>query len=440
MTQKTNGERTGLNQQNSYVSGNARYWRRNLTICVFGSFTTLVSLTLLLPFLPVYVEQLGVKQPSSIVTWSGIAFGATFLGTGLTAPLWGHLGDRVGRKPMLVRAALGMAIVMSMIGLAHNVYQLVLLRLVAGLIGGYASSSMVLIATQAPPERAGWALGVLSTGSLTGNLVGPLVGGILPQWIGIRHTFFVSGGVIGIAVLATIFLVREDRGTVASRFRRTFQPSPAIAWDKTLRITLLSMFATAMLVLFSNMSIEPIITVYLEFLHVGRDQVVLDAGLVMAASALGSILIAARLGRIADRIGGWRMISWCLAAAGLTLIPQAFVTQWWQLAGLRFLLGMTLAGLLPSIAKVIKHEVPERSLGKAIGYSQSSQYAGQVLGPLMGAALGTHLGMRSVFMVTGVLLILGSLLNRIARRAARAGNAAYGGAQQGDASQLEELT
>ena len=172
MTHEVNGEGKGLNPQNSYATGNVRYWKRNLAVCVFGSFTTLVSLTLLLPFLPIYVEQLGVKQPSSIVTWSGIAFGATFLGTGLTAPLWGHLGDRVGRKPMLVRAALGMAIVMSMIGLAHSVYQLVLLRLAAGLIGGYASSSMVLIATQAPPDRAGWALGVLSTGSLTGNLVG----------------------------------------------------------------------------------------------------------------------------------------------------------------------------------------------------------------------------------------------------------------------------
>ena len=418
-------------ETNLYVLGNARYWKRNLAVCVFGSFTTLVSLTLLLPFLPIYVEQLGMRQTSSIVTWSGIAFGATFLGTGLTAPLWGHLGDRVGRKPMLVRAAVGMAIVMSMMGLAHNIDQLVLLRLVAGLIGGYASSSMVLIATQAPREHAGWALGVLSTGSLTGNLIGPLVGGVLPQWIGIRQTFFAAGGAIGIAALATIFLVREDRSGIAGRASRSLQHSPAIIWDKALRITLLSMFATAMLVLLSNMSIEPIITVYLELLHVGREQVVFDAGLVMAASALGSILMAARLGRIADRIGGWRMISWCLAAAGLTLIPQAFVTRWWQLAVLRCLLGMTLAGLLPSVAKVIKHEVPERSLGKAIGYSQSSQYAGQVLGPLGGAALGAHLGMRSVFIVTGVLLLVGAFLNRTARRMA-------GGADAGHLQKLHE--
>jgi MFS family permease len=162
-----------------YAERNADYWRRNLAVCVFGSFTTLVSLSMLLPFLPLYVRQLGVSSQSAVIQWSGVAFSATFFGTALTAPIWGRLADRFGRKPMLVRAAIGMAIVMSLIGLAHNVYELVGLRLVAGLVGGYASASTVMIGTQAPRERAGWALGILSTGALTGNLVGPLIGGLL---------------------------------------------------------------------------------------------------------------------------------------------------------------------------------------------------------------------------------------------------------------------
>ena len=182
---------------------------------------------MLLPFLPIFVGELGVKQQTSMVLWSGLAFGATFIGTGLTAPFWGHLGDKYGRKPMVVRAAVGMAIIMSLIGLSHNVYQLVLLRLAAGLIGGYASSSMLLVATQTPRERAGWALGVLSTGALTGNLIGPLIGGVLPNLIGIRNTFFAGGAVIAIAMLATIFLVKEDHreiktDAVGSKIQRQF--------------------------------------------------------------------------------------------------------------------------------------------------------------------------------------------------------------------------
>lgn len=391
----------------SYAQRNTLHWKRNLVICVFGSFTTLVSLTLLLPFLPIYVEQLGVKQNAAIVEWSGIAFGATFLGTGLTAPLWGYLSDRYGRKPMLVRAAIGMALLMPLIGLAHNVYQLVLLRLAAGLIGGYASASTMLVATQTPREKAGWALGILSTGALSGTLIGPLIGGILPGFIGIRSTFFLSGGVIAIAALITIIFVKEDFKPTP----RTLVRAPAIKMSAATRLAILSMFGTAMLVLFSNMSIEPIITVYLGELGVDRAHVVFDAGIVMAASAFGSILMAARLGRLADRIGGWKVIIYCLLAASVLLIPQALVTQWWQLAGLRFLMGMALAGLLPAVAKVIRQSVPEAVLGKILGYSQSSQYAGQVLGPLLGGALGGLAGMRSVFFLTSGMLLVGAGLN-----------------------------
>lgn len=194
----------------SYSERNADYWRRNLVVCVFGSFSTLVSLSMLLPFLPLFVQQLGVDSQSAVVEWSGIAFSATFFGTAITAPLWGRLADRYGRKPMLTRAAVGMAIVMSLIGLAQNVTELVGLRLLAGLIGGYASASTVMIGTQTPPDRAGWALGILSTGALAGNLIGPLIGGLLPPLIGIRGTFFFGGGIIAVAALLTIFVVRED--------------------------------------------------------------------------------------------------------------------------------------------------------------------------------------------------------------------------------------
>jgi MFS family permease len=393
----------------SYTQRNTRYWKRNLAICVFGSFTTLVSLTLLLPFLPIYVESLGVKQDAAIVAWSGVAFGATFLGTGLTAPLWGYLGDRYGRKPMLVRAAIGMAIIMPLIGLAHNVYELTLLRLAAGIIGGYASSSTMLVATQTPADKSGWALGILSTGALAGTLIGPLLGGLLPGLIGIRQTFFVTGSVIAMAAVITILFVKED--FVPRALRPVNQEPVSGPSTKPSGLIIASMFGTAMLVLFSNMSIEPIITVYLKELHAAPGRVVLDAGIVMAASAFGSILMAAPLGRLADRIGGWKVITACLLAASVLMIPQAFVTQWWQLAIFRFLMGAALAGLLPSVAKVIRQSVPEQALGKVLGYSQSSQYAGQVLGPLAGGAIGGLVGMRMVFFLTSGMLLLGAAGN-----------------------------
>lgn len=397
----------------SYSNRNAAYWKRNLVIAVFGSFSTLMSLSMLLPFLPLYVEQLGVSSPASIVQWSGIAFGATFLGTALTAPLWGHLADRYGRKPMLVRAAFGMAVMMSLIGMAHSVTELVLLRLVAGLVGGYASAATVMVGTQAPRNRAGWALGVLSIGALSGSLVGPLVGGFLPDLVGIRGTFFVGGGVIAVAALITLFFVREDfNRALDTRAPDGEQVSTGIP-HKPLMFTLL---LTAMMVLLANMSIEPIITVYIGQLGVPHDHLARFAGIVMATSAFGSMLTSARLGAFADRIGSNRVIIGCLLVTALVMLPQAFATQWWQLAVLRGLMGMSMAGLLPAVAKGVRVLVEDHKTGKTLGYLQSSQFAGQVAGPLIGGQIGAWLGLREVFFVTSALLLLCAALNRWANR------------------------
>ncbi|WP_266182904.1 MFS transporter [Dyella humicola] len=393
-----------------YAERNADYWKRNLAVSTFGSFTTLVSLSMLLPFLPLYVEQLGVQPASAVVQWSGVAFGATFLGTAITAPLWGHLADRFGRKPMLVRAAIGMAVLMSLIGMAHNVVELVVLRLLAGLVGGYASASVVMIGTQAPRDKSGWALGVLSTGALTGNLVGPLVGGFLPGLVGIRGTFFVGGAMIALAAAATIFLVREDFDrTLDANARVAENTTPSISTDRWL---IFSLLVTAMMVLLANMSIEPIITVYIGQLGVPRNHLAQTAGFVMAASAFGSMLTAARLGALADRVGSGKVIVACLLATSALMLPQAFVTQWWQLALLRGLMGMTIAGLLPSVARLVRHAVDESKAGKTLGYLQSAQFSGQVIGPLVGGQIGAWVGLREVFFVTAALLALCAGLNQ----------------------------
>ena len=385
-------------------------WRRNLFVCLFGSFTTMIAMTLLLPFLPIYVAELGVQGTAAIVQWSGIAYGITFLGAGLLAPVWGRVADLYGRKLILMRASLGMAVAMSLIGLAQNVWQLVALRLLAGVLGGYASGAVVLVATQTPRAHAGWALGTLSTGVMAGTLLGPLVGGVLPGLIGVRNTFFLAGGVIFVAFLATCLLIREER-PAGERKQRV-----AGAWASIGdRRPVIAMLATATLLMLANMSIEPIITVYVGGLD-GIGDVVLMAGMVMAASAFGSILSAPRLGRLADRVGPWTVVVGCLAVTGVLLVPQAFVTTGWQLLGLRFLMGMSLGGLLPSIAAAIRHSVPEGATGTILGFSTSAQYAGQVLGPVIGGFVGGRFGMRAVFLATSVVLLGGAVGNWVMRR------------------------
>ena len=280
------------------------------------------------------------------------------------------------------------------------------LRLLVGLLGGYASGSMVLVATQTPKDRTGWALGVLSSGIMAGSLVGPLIGGALPPLIGIRDTFWASGAVIFVTFLATVFLIKEERRPPTSK------ANPASGWaaipDKR---PALAMLLTGLLLMLANMSIEPIITVYVAQLVPDLNEVTLVSGVVMAAAALGSILSAPRLGKLADRVGHWNVVIFALAACALLLVPQAFVTQAWQLIGLRFLMGAALGGLMPCVTSVISHNVPDGAAGTVLGYSTSAQYVGQVVGPLAGGFLGGHFGMRAVFLGTAALIACGAVFN-----------------------------
>jgi MFS family permease len=383
------------------------HWRGNLFVCVFGSFTTIMAMTLLLPFLPLYVEQLGVKDHAAIVEWSGVAFGATFFTAGLVAPLWGRMADLYGRKAMMIRASLGMAVAMPLIGVAQDVWQLVALRLLAGFLGGYSSGSTVLVATQTPKGRSGWALGMLASGIMAGNLVGPLVGGMLPPLIGIRQTFLAAGAIIFVAFLATAFLIKEEARPPRSKTAKRHSGWAAIP-DKR---PIVAMLITGLLFMFANMSIEPIITVYVAQLIQDASHVTLVSGLAMSAAALGSILSASRLGKLADRLGHWNVIIGCLLASALLLVPQAFVSEGWQLVALRFLMGVSLGGLTPCIAAVIKHNVPDNIAGNILGYSTSAQYAGLVAGPLAGGFIGGHIGMRAVFLGTCVLMAGGAAYN-----------------------------
>ena len=392
--------------QDREASLDAGPWKRNLAVCVFGSFTTIVAMTLVLPFLPIYVEQLGVTDHAAILQWSGIAYGVTFFAAAFAAPLWGRLADRYGRKLMLIRASLGMAVAISLMGMASNIWQLVALRVLPGLLGGYASGSMFLVATQTPKARCGWALGILSSGIMAGNLVGPLVGGVLPPLIGIRSTFFLAGAVIFVTFIGTTLFIHEEKRPAQAR-----PPKSRGSWSQIPdKRPIVAMLATGLLLMVANMSIEPIIAVYVAQL-VEPPRVTFVAGLVMSAAALGSILSSSTLGKLADRTGHKTVMIACLAVSALLLIPQAFVVSGWQLILLRFLMGVALGGLLPCIASVIRHNVPEAIAGGILGYSVSAQYAGQVIGPFAVGFVGGHIGMRAVFLGTSVLLACGALGN-----------------------------
>ena len=380
-------------------------WKRNLIVCWFGIFAAAIGMSQIAPVLPLYIRHLGVIDTASIARLSGIAFGVTFILSAVFSPIWGHAADIYGRKPMLLRASLGMAVVIFSMGFAPNVSVLIGLRLLQGVITGYSTACMTLIATQTDKSNAGYALGTLSTAGIAGSLLGPLIGGSIAEAFGLQNVFFLMGGLLLIAFITTALFVKESfvrQNKKIPRMREVWGRIP----EKTLTIT---MFVTFFVMTVALFSVEPIITIYITGLSKNTVHIALLAGMAFSASGLANIISAPWLGKLSDRIGPQKVMLSALIAAGIIFIPQAFVTSTWQFIALRFLLGLTLGGLVPSVNTMIKRITPDELTGRVFCFNMSAGYLGAFVGAVMGGQTAAWFGIRYVFFITSALLLLNAV-------------------------------
>lgn len=379
-------------------------WKKNLVVCWFGMFATGIGMSQIAPVLPLYISHLGVGQEAAVAQLSGIAFGSTFIMSAIFSPIWGSVADTFGRKPMLLRASLGMAIVIGCMGFAPNVTVLIGLRLLQGVITGYSTACTTLIATQTDQEHAGWALGTLSTANIAGALLGPLIGGFLSEHFGLQNVFFMTGALMMVSFFTTFFFVKESFQRTDKKVRHAKEIWHQIP-EKSLTVTL---FVTAFILTIALYSVEPIVTVFMGHLT-NSSHLALLSGLAFSASGLANIIAAPRLGKLSDRVGAHKVMVIALVTAGLLFIPQAFVTAPWQLIMLRFLFGLTAGGLMPSVNIMIRKITPTALTGRVFGFSMSAMYLGVFGGSVFGGQIAAWLSIRAVFFVTAALLLMNGL-------------------------------
>lgn len=306
---------------------------------------------------------------------------------------------------MLLRASLGMAIIVGGMGFSTNVYMLVGLRFLQGAITGYSTACTTLIATQADKNNAGYALGTLSTASIAGSLLGPTIGGIIESFFNLSSVFFITGGLLFIAFITTLLFVREEfvRG---DKKVLSFKEQWSMIPEKKLTVT---MFITFFILTVALYSVEPIITVYVGQLTSTTTNIALISGVAFSASGLANVLAAPRLGKLSDKIGAHKVILVCLICAAIIFIPQAFVKNPWQLMCLRFLLGLTAGGLTPSINILVKKITPSTLTGSIFGLNMSAGYLGAFGGAILGGQVTALLGIRYVFIITSILLAINAI-------------------------------
>lgn len=359
-----------------------------------------------MPFLPLYVEQLGVTGHSQLNMWSGLVFSITFLFSAVASPFWGGLADRKGRKLMLLRSALGMSIVMLFMGLAQNIWQFLALRALLGLLGGFVPNANALIATQIPRHKSGWALGTLSTGAVSGALLGPLMGGLMADNYGLRSVFFITSLVLFLCFMMTLFFIRESFTPVSKK--DMLHVRQVLTSLKNPRLVL-SLFVTTMIIQVATGSIAPILTLYVRDLAGNVSNLAFISGMIASVPGVAALISAPRLGKLGDRIGPEKILIGALVISVLLLIPMSLVQNTWQLGILRFLLGAADGALLPAVQTLLVYNSSNQISGRIFSYNQSFRDIGNVTGPLLGAAVSASYGFRTVFLVTASVVLFNAL-------------------------------
>ncbi|MCL2333493.1 MAG: multidrug efflux MFS transporter [Candidatus Methanoplasma sp.] len=387
------------------AKGQMPLWKRNLIVCWVGMFATGIGMSQIAPILPLYITELGVTGDGMINQLSGIAFGVTFVVAAIFSPIWGSAADKYGRKPMLLRASLGMAVVVALMGFAPNVTVLILLRVLLGTISGYITACNTLIATQVDKGNAGFALGTLATSNVAGSLLGPIIGGFIGDTFGLPPVFFITGSFMFIAFLLTLFFVKENFVPPEKKNEKMKEVWKVIP-EKRLTAVLCVTFFVIMLGLYS---IEPIITIYIKDMTVDLTHLALISGLAFSASGVGNVISASWLGKTSDRRGAHKVLLVSLITAGLFFIPQAFVHTPWELMGWRFLLGITLGGLTPAVITLVRKITPEAHVGRIFGFTMSAQYLGIFGGAVFGGQVSAAFGIPTVLLITGALMFIAAV-------------------------------
>ena len=375
-------------------------WKKNLVVLWIGTLIVSASFSMVVPFLPLFLLQIGVHH--YVETWSGLLYSIAFFGGAVSAPYWGSLADRYGRKPMIIRAGFVLFATYSLTAFVHNPYELLAIRLAQGLLSGYIPNSIALIGTNTPESRVGFALSMVSAAGAAGGILGPLLGGALANWFSNRIAFGSAGVLVLIATMLALLWVREEK-FVPSQTRISIWSTFRDAGHNRPLLTALSL---NLFTSFSIMTIEPVITLYIAQLNHSTANASLVSGIVFSLTGIASVLFAPLWGRTSDRIGFRTVLLFGLVGGTVWTFMQLPFHNVYAFSAVRFLYGAFFCAVYPAINGLIVKSTESEFRGRAFGLNQAANQLGNMAGPLIGGVVASATSIHGVFWVTGFLLMI----------------------------------
>lgn len=386
-----------------FVGESLKHWRRNLSILWLGVLLTSAGYTMVIPFLPLYLLDLGADE-QSVKLWSGVIFSITFLIAALLAPYWGARADKYGKRKMIIRAGLSLAVTYLLGSLVRSPWELFVVRALQGFANGFVPACMAIVASSVPENKMGWSLGIMQTGMATGGILGPLIGGVCSHFLGMRMSFVASAVGIFIATVLVWMFVQEPKSPLEKRSSSVLDDLKIAAGNRPV----LNMLAMLLVVQLATMVLQPLITLYVAQLQGNFEEVVLLSGIVFSLAGISGIIAAPTWGKIGQVQGFHKILYIALLGAGILNLFQLMVTNVWQFSVVQFLFGLFLAGVYPAINSIVVQNTDAVFRGRAFGLTTSANQLGCMIGPLIGGVVSSWLSIRSIFVSTGVLLVLAS--------------------------------
>lgn len=376
-------------------------WKKTFICSFIAQVFAMLGFSFALPFLPFFIQELGITNEAEQAWWAGVILAATGFSLGIFAPIWGVMADRYGRKKMVIRSMFGGTVVVLLMSFSRNIGDLVICRLLQGALTGTVSASIALVASVTPIKRSGFALGMMQSAVYVGIAAGPLIGGMVADHYGYRMAFRAGAAIIFMAGLLVYFGAHEN-----------FIP-PQKDEDNTLKFSDLMLnkgFLFAVFILlavrFANTIVNPSFPMVIKQLVTSPERLNSITGTVMAFGGVAGAVAAGLLGHTGDKIGHARLLVACSIGAAISAIAHAFVQSVFQLTLVHLCFGMAVSGVLPAVNTIIKRTTDQRHMGKAFGISSSISMAGLALGPLFGGFLASQYGIRAPFLAAGVFQVV----------------------------------
>ena len=383
-------------------------WKILLAMMVTFALMMSSSYTMLIPFLPIYMQSELGATADNVSLWSGVTYAITFAISAFVSPIWGKLSDKMGKKPMIIRASFLLAITYFLGGIVRTPFELFLVRAFQGIASGLWPACLVMMSACVPKNKLGISMGLMQSANICGGIIGPLLGGILATAFGMRNSFYVGAVALSLITVTTVLFIKEPPAAPEKEINKAQNTSYlTFIKDKNILILLLCVCMTNMVIL----QIQPIVSLYVQQLSHNSDKAVLLTGFIMSLGGIAGALASPLWGKTGQKVGFYKTITLAFISAGLLMSLQGVPNSLVLFGLMQFLCGLGFSGIFPSANSILVLLTPPSSRGMGFGSLFSAQMIGGALGPVIGGVIVSFMSFNTVYIISGsILFVIGIYL------------------------------